>query len=414
MFEKLFKRRSTLARHQNAPYAEERARYLAHCEQQGYTCETLLMKARELLWVARKLRVDSDRPVTITEIEAASQGWEERQRCCGQTLNTRWTRTRFIQVATPWLRFLGCLHDPVEPSPFSHLIDDFATWMEQERGLASTTIGTRCGYVRQFLRWYQFQERSLNHIELADVDAFLAEGGTRGWSRVTVNNKASALREFFRYGSREGWLRAPWADAVRGPRIFFQEALPTGPSWPDVQRLLASMDTDQSKDVRDRAIMMLFAFYGLRASEVARLRLPNLDWENDLIRVWRAKRRAPQIYPLLPTVGNAIARYLQTVRPVCSYRQVFLSLTPPFRPLSRSALYALTSRRFLALGIQSTRRGPHSLRHACAARLVSEGLSLKEIGDHLGHHSASATRIYAKVDLAGLREVAAFDLGDLL
>ena len=58
--------------------------------------------------------------------------------------------------------------------------------------------------------------------------------------------------------------------------------------------------------------------------------------------------------------------------------------------------------------------GPHALRHACAAHLVEEGLSLKEIGDHLGHRSSSATQIYAKVDLSGLREVAAFDLGGLL
>jgi len=65
-------------------------------------------------------------------------------------------------------------------------------------------------------------------------------------------------------------------------------------------------------------------------------------------------------------------------------------------------------------GINSLHKGPHSLRHACAAHLVSEGFSLKEIGDHLGHRSAFATRIYAKVDLAGLREVANFDIGGVL
>jgi site-specific recombinase XerD len=66
------------------------------------------------------------------------------------------------------------------------------------------------------------------------------------------------------------------------------------------------------------------------------------------------------------------------------------------------------------LGIQTAHYGPHSLRHACAAHLVEAGLSLKEIGDHLGHRSAYATRTYAKIDLIGLQEVAAFDLGGLL
>jgi site-specific recombinase XerD len=67
----------------------------------------------------------------------------------------------------------------------------------------------------------------------------------------------------------------------------------------------------------------------------------------------------------------------------------------------------------LTLGVQIADRGPHALRHACAARLVADGLSFKEIGDHLGHRSTSATSIYAKVNLAPLREVGDFDLGGL-
>ena len=114
------------------------------------------------------------------------------------------------------------------------------------------------------------------------------------------------------------------------------------------------------------------------------------------------------------SVGEAIVRYLQQVRPCCARREIFLTLKAPFRPLSAGALYHLVSSRLSELSIQSQRRGPHSLRHACAGHLVAEGLSLKEIGDHLGHRSAYATRIYAKVDLAGLREVGNFELGGLL
>lgn len=73
----------------------------------------------------------------------------------------------------------------------------------------------------------------------------------------------------------------------------------------------------------------------------------------------------------------------------------------------------MASARMSLLGISAPHTGPHSLRHACATHLVTEGLSLKEIGDHLGHRSSLSTRIYAKVDLPGLREVAAFDLGGL-
>ena len=133
-----------------------------------------------------------------------------------------------------------------------------------------------------------------------------------------------------------------------------------------------------------------------------------------LIVVARPKQRRAQEYPLVHSVGEAIVRYLQQVRPRCARREIFLTLKAPFRPLSAGALYHLVSSRLSELSIQSQRRGPHSLRHACAGHLLAEGLSLKEIGDHLGHRSAYATRIYAKVDLVGLREVANFELGGLV
>lgn len=160
---------------------------------------------------------------------------------------------------------------------------------------------------------------------------------------------------------------------------------------------------------------MFFAIYGLRASEVAKLRLEHLDWEHDRLHVPRAKRREAQVYPLLPSVRHAVIRYLQKVRRRPSvHREVFLTLRPPYQPISTAGLYNVAGHRLKALGVRTAHRGPHSLRHACAARLVAEGLPLKEIGDHLGHRSTSATRTYAKVDLRALREVATFDAGELL
>ena len=143
------------------------------------------------------------------------------------------------------------------------------------------------------------------------------------------------------------------------------------------------------------------------------LRLEDVNWESEIISIARPKQRRAQEYPLVSEAGEAILRYLQHVRPRCARREIFLTSKAPFCRLSHGALYHLVSTRLGALGIHALRRGPHSLRHACAGRLVTEGFSLKEIGDHLGHSSPYATRIYAKVDLAGLREVANFDLGGL-
>lgn len=187
-----------------------------------------------------------------------------------------------------------------------------------------------------------------------------------------------------------------------------------GPTWPHVERLLASSQGDRSREIRDHAILLLFALYAFRSAEVAALRLEDLDWHHALIVVARPKQRRAQEYPLVARVGEAILRYLQQVRPRCPRRELFLTLKAPFRPLSAGGLYHVVSSRLSRLNIQSLRHGPHSLRHACASHLLAEGFSLKEIGDHLGHRSAYATRTYAKVDLAGLRAVANFDLGGLV
>lgn len=414
MFEKLFTRSVVLHRHENAPYREERERYLRYCMQQKYTFSTLLQKARELLWIARKLRIDPERGVTLKQVEEVARGWTERERYCGQPLNARWTGIRFIEVARSWLRFLGYWREPRRVTSFEPLVRAFRLWMEKDRGFTPATIGQGCGKLQQFLLWYTECGRGISEVRSEDIDGFLASYGAKGNCRKSVKNMAAALRIFFKYAGSMGWCSSSIGSMIHGPRIYSQEQLPLGPSWQDVRRLIASMETGRACDIRDKAIVMLFSIYGFRAMEVATLKLDDIDWERNLISVARAKRRGRQTYPLIPPVGNAIIRYLQEVRPSSSYREIFLRQVAPFRPILMRALYALTSKRMRALGIHTYHSGPHSLRHACAAHLVAEGFSLKEIGDHLGHRSSSATRIYAKVDLAGLRDVAAFDLGGLL
>lgn len=413
MFDQLFARPSVVARHLNAPFAEERARYLDYCLQRGDSRATLLLKARELLWIARKLEKFPDLEISMAQLWGIACHWRNRESACGRKLNGQWTSHRFIDVARAWLHYLGHLRKPVDPIPFQSRLDEYCAWAEHERGLSTTTIERCRSYAALFLRWYGTLGQPIESIRVNDVDTYLAYGHSQGWCRVTVGNVAAALRAFFRYGAEEGWCAPFIANVIQGPRIYAQEGLPAGPAWTDVQRIFAALDPSCPKDLRDRAILMLLAIYGLRESEVTHLCLEDLDWEHDLLHVYRRKRREAMIYPLLPSVGNAILSYLQKVRPVSTDRHVFLGLQSPHHALSRSAIYNIVAPRLKSLNVQTQHFGPHSLRHACAARLVAEGLSLKAIGDHLGHHSTAATRIYAKVDLAGLREVAAFDLGEL-
>ncbi|MGY4363289.1 integrase [Bradyrhizobium sp. i1.3.1] len=152
---------------------------------------------------------------------------------------------------------------------------------------------------------------------------------------------------------------------------------------------------------------------GCAAAKWRHLRLDQIDWAARTLRLFRLKRRQPQIYPLVPSAAEALARHIDTVRPLSSCPEVFLCMHAPRRPLKAGSIYDVANRRLVALGIDAAHRGGHALRHACASRLLAEGLSIKEIGDHLGHRSAASTSIYAK-NMQALRDVGAFDVGGLL
>ena len=298
---------------------------------------------------------------------------------------------------------------------YDHLVDDFAEFLRKERGLSATTIELHSFTLRAFLDRLGVGERSLDTISVANVDSALAQQvNEEHYARVTVQTYASSLRSFFRYAEMRQWCRAGIATAIMAPRVFQHESLPSGPAWEDVRKALDAVAGDQPAAIRDRAILMLLAVYGVRAGEVARLKLDDVDWQREIIVFTRSKMLGSHQFPLCQDVGEAIIRYIKNARPKSSCRELFLTMRAPFRPLSSGTLWPVVARRLRPLGLSIKHHGPHALRHACATRLINEGLTLKEVGDHLGHRSPETTRIYAKVDLVRLREVASFDLGGLL
>jgi integrase len=139
-----------------------------------------------------------------------------------------------------------------------------------------------------------------------------------------------------------------------------------------------------------------------------------LDWAAETIHVTRPKMRRAQSYPMSVPVGEAILHYLRRARPRSRHRALFLTIQAPFRPLSGPSITAMVRMRLTKQDVQLNRRGAHCLRHACAGQLLEAGFTLKQIADHLGHRSMDTTRIYTKIDLHGLRQVAEINLGALL
>jgi site-specific recombinase XerD len=390
----------------NAPFADERYRYLHHCAEGGATAASLKIKRNELLWIAARLSPDASEGIDIGALQRIAI---ERQNLHGAGTAAR----RVVDIGRPWLRFLGWWREPTVVFQYQSQLDQYVTWMRDERGFTPSTVEHWSRMIGRFLRWCDQTNRQLRDLQPEDIDAYFVIQATGGWSRVSVASTASALRAFLRYAAKRGICTDRIAASICRPRLYRHESLPYAPDWFDVQRMLADAETDTPRDIRDRAILMLLAVYGMRSGEVVALRLDQIDWAGRMLRLFRLKRRQPQIYPLVLPAAEALARYIDTVRPPSSCPEVFLCMQAPRRPLKAGSIYDVANRRFVALGINVAHRGGHALRHACASRLLAEGLSIKEIGDHLGHRSAATTSIYAKVNMEALREVGAFDLGDL-
>ena len=357
--------------------------------------------------------VDGLRMVSLTEIDQAGECWTTSYREGVRAHGTA-SPLLFVTRARQWLRFHGYLIVPGAPTGrFDAQLAEFKSALEL-RGLATCTV---CLYVDRsqvFLQWVSQRHNNLALVSVNDVDDFLAGKREVGWKLRSLAGQSTALRSFFTYAENRGWcLPDIWRGIVipRSPK--YTEA-PTGPAWAQVRRVIRSVKGKTPEALRARAVLLLLSIYGLRASEVTRLRLDDFDWRNETFRVHRSKRGGIQEFPIQYEVGEALLNYLRYGRAHCACRNVFLTLQLPLRPLNPVTVGFIVRKRLKQMGVQSVHQGPHSLRHACATQLLKMGSSLKEIADFLGHKSTECVAIYAKHDRRSLRDVAAFSLKEIL
>jgi hypothetical protein len=155
--------------------------------------------------VAGELRGYPTLNVTIDQVKAVA--------CEGIDHENRWRRRRFVDVARPWLRFLGCLRESNAPIPFHAQLEDYDTWAKHERGFTRMTIERTHGSIAQFLRWYGRLGRPLADVHPTDIDAYFAHGHAHGWCRS--GSQRPGPESFFRHGATRGWCRPDLAGDPR-------------------------------------------------------------------------------------------------------------------------------------------------------------------------------------------------------
>lgn len=288
----------------------------------------------------------------------------------------------------------------------SDLIGEFDVHLQMVCGVSSGTCLRYTTHTRTFLEWKSKDAIDVAGICPADLIAFVSE---YAFNHAPKTSKlvVSALRSFLRFLQLKGLCSAQLVRAVPTVPAWRLSSLPTCLSESDMNVLLRAFDRTTESGLRGYAIAQCMLVMGLRAGEVARLSLDDIDWGAGTVDIPRTKSRRMDKLPLPTVVGDAIAEYLRGGRTSTPGREVFVRHAhPPGKALSSSAISQTIRRAFCRAGLNPPSKGSHVLRHTAAARMIRAGASLKEVSDVLRHQHIDTTMIYSKVDLSSLREVA--------
>lgn len=281
----------------------------------------------------------------------------------------------------------------VDPSSEA-MVQAFADYQRNQRGLAERTVYNSAFVVRQFLAWRaKTGGGPLSELRPEEAGDFVLHESRRLKPRG-LPFIASTVRTFIRFLFVSEVTAQDLSGAVPSAKSTRFGDLPAGVDPEILRALLGSCDRNKRMGQRDYAILLLMARLGLRAQEVARMRLEDLDWRAGELRV-RGKGGRNDRLPLPHDVGQAVASYLRHGRPASDAREVFLHLRGERVGMSRNAVVFVSRRASRRAGIAVI--GAHRLRHTTGTELLRHGASLREVGQVLRQDNATATAIYAKV-----------------
>jgi integrase/recombinase XerD len=293
---------------------------------------------------------------------------------------------------------------PETASSVSILVEEYANYLHEVRGLASDTIAHRRHTAQWFLQHLDEEGITLKKIHRSHLDSYITTTGKR-LCRTSLQHDISALRVFLRFLAMDGKAPAGLDSQIDTPRLYRLERLPRTLPWETVSALLRSIDRTSAMGLRDYAMFLLIATYGLRISEVVAITVDDIHWSQNRLQIHQSKTSSPLELPLTNEVSTALVKHLKRTPPPPPHRRIFLRMRAPIGVLKRTAVTDAFQTAVRKSGLSISFQGPHCIRHSLATHLLKNGTPLKTIGDILGHRSAASTSAYLRLATGDLREV---------
>jgi integrase/recombinase XerD len=283
------------------------------------------------------------------------------------------------------------------------LLESFCRWMREHRGTSELTLYAYSLPLRQLIRCFG---EDPGRLDAKSLQKFVLSQ-THNVGPAMAKRCTTALRMFLRFLIATGRCRAGLLGAIPALAHWRLSSLPRYLTPDIVERVIDSCDVSSPVGMRDRAILLLLARLGLRAGDIVRMRLEDIDWKGAWIHVSGKSRRQTRL-PLTQEVGDAIVLYLQQGRPRSDRETLFLRARAPFRGFRSHVTVSMivaTAMRHARI-TRPGRGAAHLLRHSVASSMLWQGASLQEISALLRHQSIETTEIYAKIDVTALQQIA--------
>lgn len=358
---------------------------------------------RRHIRTARKL----EKRLAIGGVQSAEQLTESALRACSPPdSQDDVERAALINALRRYLRAEGRFQS-APPSLLEVKATAYGEYLRNVRGLAATTIRQHLVTAMEFLDHLGFGSSpgKLARVNASDIEQFI-KGHGRRIGRTSLQHVVAQVRGFLRFLALSDEIAPGLETQIDTPRVYRGESLPRALPWGTVKAFMASIDRSTPMGRRDYAIFLLITTYGMRSCEVVNLRLEDIEWRRDCIRLVQRKTGGSLFLPLTNAVGASLVDYLRHGRPGLPFREVFLRARAPMGTLKPTAVNEAFQAWGRRAGLEIPFQGSHCLRHSLAVHLLRQGASLKEIGDILGHHSAESTCVYIRLAVEDLRDVA--------
>lgn len=286
------------------------------------------------------------------------------------------------------------------------LIESFLLSLRSERNYSEHSLRAYAGDLKLFKDWLESGELALEDVDSRGMRSFLALLSERGYSKTTVNRRLSAVRTFLQWVSDQDIIEGA-VPPIAGPKN--PRRLPRVVSNADLEKLLQPSKTGEPVDIRDDAILELMYATGARISELAALRINDIDSTEQLVHYW-GKGDKERVVPFHRLALEKINRYLLEARPALirpdrlrgdGAGKVFIGKSG--KPLSADSIRVAFKRRLASVGIDSSVT-PHDIRHSFATDLLTHDVDLRSVQEMLGHENLATTQIYTHVSINHLQD----------